>query len=175
MSPLEIAVRNKDPKTVKFLLELGADPNTLAGIEKKMGFEIPMIFIALTGFNLPESVRTLQSSGVACDSENPKNHVFSQEELDIIKALVDHGADLNTHSFTKLLIFTALEFKDKNPVKILLRSFLTKKQRLEKLKMFRLAEKVNQLRDEGHDIKTVLKEKNGRVICEYHLKGKTCV
>lgn len=122
MSPLEIAVRNKDPKTVKFLLELGADPNTLAGIEKKMGFEIPMIFIALTGFNLSESVRTLQSSGVACDSENPKNHVFSQEELDIIKALVDHGADLNTHSFTKLLIFTALEFKDKNPVKILLRS-----------------------------------------------------
>lgn len=45
---------------------------------------------------------------------------------------------------------------------------------LEKLKLFRLAEKVNQLRDEGHDIKTVLKEKNGRVICEYHLKGKTC-
>lgn len=49
---------------------------------------------------------------------------------------------------------------------------VTQQLALEKLKLFRLAEKVNQLRNEGHDIKTVLKEKSGRVICEYHLKGK---
>lgn len=49
---------------------------------------------------------------------------------------------------------------------------VTQQLALEKLKMFRLAEKINELRDEGHDIKTVMKARKGRVICEYHLKGK---
>ncbi len=48
---------------------------------------------------------------------------------------------------------------------------VTQQLALDKLKLFRLAEAVNKLRDEGHDIKTVLKEKSGRIICEYHLKG----
>jgi hypothetical protein len=48
---------------------------------------------------------------------------------------------------------------------------VTQQLALDKLKLFRLAEAINKLRDEGHDIKTVLKEKSGRVICEYHLKG----
>lgn len=49
---------------------------------------------------------------------------------------------------------------------------VTQQLALEKLKMFRLAEKINELREEGHDIKTVMKARQGRVICEYHLKGK---
>lgn len=48
---------------------------------------------------------------------------------------------------------------------------VTQQLALDKLKLFRLAQAVNDLRDQGHDIKTVLKEKSGRVICEYHLKG----
>ena len=48
---------------------------------------------------------------------------------------------------------------------------VTQQLALDKLGLFRLAQAVNDLRDEGHEIKTVLKEKNGRVICEYHLKG----
>lgn len=49
---------------------------------------------------------------------------------------------------------------------------VTQQSALERLGLFRLAQAVNALRDEGHEIKTVLKEKSGRVICEYHLKGK---
>lgn len=48
---------------------------------------------------------------------------------------------------------------------------VTQQLALEKLGLFRLAEAVNKLREDGHEIKTVLKEKSGRVICEYHLKG----
>lgn len=48
---------------------------------------------------------------------------------------------------------------------------VTQQLALEKLGLFRLAEAINKLREEGHEIKTVMKAKNGRVICEYHLKG----
>ena len=49
---------------------------------------------------------------------------------------------------------------------------VTQQLSLVKLGLFRLAQAVNDLRNEGHEIKTVLKEKSGRVICEYHLKEK---
>ena len=48
---------------------------------------------------------------------------------------------------------------------------VTQQLALEKLGLFRLAEAINKLREEGHEIKAVMKAKNGRVICEYHLKG----
>lgn len=52
---------------------------------------------------------------------------------------------------------------------------VTQQLALEKLGMFKLAEKIKELRESGHDIKTVIKARQGRVICEYHFKGKSCV
>lgn len=49
---------------------------------------------------------------------------------------------------------------------------VTQQLALEKLKLFRLAEAVNRLRDGGHNIKTVMKARQNRVVCEYHLKEK---
>ena len=49
---------------------------------------------------------------------------------------------------------------------------VTQQSAMEKLSIFKLAEKVKQLRDSGHDIKTMMKTRQGRVICEYHLKEK---
>jgi hypothetical protein len=49
---------------------------------------------------------------------------------------------------------------------------VTQQLALQKLGLFRLAEAINKLREDGHKISTVIKARQGRVICEYHLKEK---
>ena len=47
---------------------------------------------------------------------------------------------------------------------------VTQQLALQKLGLFRLAEAINKLREDGHEISTVMKARQGTGICEYHLK-----
>lgn len=43
---------------------------------------------------------------------------------------------------------------------------------LERLKCFNVAAEIKRLRQQGHDIKQFVKAHKGKLVVEYHLKGK---
>lgn len=110
-SPLTIAISKRNPKTVKCLLDHGANPNSsFSGIKG-----IPLIFVMIVSksFSYLESYITGLS--------DPDIDVFSQEELEIFELLLDHGADPNSRLDNMPLISAALSCQDKSLAKIVLK------------------------------------------------------